>query len=209
MKLYITKGSPYARMVRVVMLEKGLENRIELIPAQTRVPGSPYYAVNPSGRVPYLVRDDGVGFEDSKLICAYLDQLDGKPAFELPSGAQTWEARRLEAVATSMMDGIAVWARELMRPESDRSATILRHEAERGERLADYWESEISHPWMGGPLNLAQITLACALGFDPWVPGFGWRNGRPNLAVWLDQILARPSFVATQPPVPHPPVPNK
>ena len=42
MKLYITPGSPYARMVRVVILEKKLEDRIEIIPAQTRHADSPY-----------------------------------------------------------------------------------------------------------------------------------------------------------------------
>src|SRR5690349_12209638 len=106
MKLYITPGSPYARMARMVVLEKGLERRVEVIEAQTRTPGSPYYAINPSGRVPYLVRDDGVGMEESQVICAYLDRLDGKPAFELSEAA--WEARRLEALARSLMDGVAV-----------------------------------------------------------------------------------------------------
>src|SRR5262245_48802797 len=33
-------------------------------------PGSPYYQINPSGRVPYLVDDTDVGMEDSQLICA-------------------------------------------------------------------------------------------------------------------------------------------
>jgi glutathione S-transferase len=73
MKLYITPGSPYARIARVVVLEKELENRVEIIAAQTRVACSPYYGINPSGRVPYLIRDDGVGLEESALICAYLE----------------------------------------------------------------------------------------------------------------------------------------
>ena len=33
MKLYITPGFPYARMVRVVILEKGLQERIDEIAA--------------------------------------------------------------------------------------------------------------------------------------------------------------------------------
>ena len=60
MKLYITPGSPYARIARVVVLEKGLESRVEIIAAQTRLADSPYYNINPSGRVPCLIRDDGV-----------------------------------------------------------------------------------------------------------------------------------------------------
>src|SRR5438132_14308998 len=51
-KLYITPGSPYARMARVVVLEKGLERRVEIIVAQTRAADSPYYKSNPSARVP-------------------------------------------------------------------------------------------------------------------------------------------------------------
>src|SRR3954471_13446720 len=90
MKLYITPGSPYARMARVVVLEKKLESRVDIVFAKTRAAGSPYYAINPSGRVPYLVRDDGVGMEESALICDYLDRLEDKPAFDLPSGAQGW-----------------------------------------------------------------------------------------------------------------------
>jgi len=58
------------------VLEKGLLDRVEIIPAQTRVADSPYYRINPSGRVPYLVRNDGIGMEESALICAYLDRLD-------------------------------------------------------------------------------------------------------------------------------------
>jgi glutathione S-transferase len=118
MKLYITPGSPYARIARVVVLEKGLESRVEIIAAQTRLADSPYYNINPSGRVPYLIRDDGVGLEESAVICAYLDHLDGNPAFDLPAGDQAWEARRLEALARSMLDGLAVWGREIiLRPQ--------------------------------------------------------------------------------------------
>jgi glutathione S-transferase len=113
MKLYVTPGSPYARMARIVVLEKGLEDRVEVVVAKTRTADSPYYAVNPSGRVPYLVDDDGVGREESALICAYLDQLDGEPAFDLPGGEQGWEARRIEALARSLLDGLSVWGREI------------------------------------------------------------------------------------------------
>src|SRR6185436_16421255 len=122
MKLYITPGSPYARMVRILVLEKKLERRVEVIVAQTRKAGSPYYAVNPSGRVPYLVCDDGIALEESQLIWDYIDNLDGKPAYGLPPGL---EPRRLEALARSFLDGLAVWGRELVRPENERSPTLL------------------------------------------------------------------------------------
>jgi glutathione S-transferase len=43
MKLYVTPRSPYARLARILVLEKGLENRVEIIQAKTRTAGSPYY----------------------------------------------------------------------------------------------------------------------------------------------------------------------
>jgi glutathione S-transferase len=200
MKLYITPGSPYARMARIVILEKGLSDRVEVIVAQTRVADSPYYRINPSGRVPYLIRDDGVGMEESAVICAYLDRLDGKPDFDLPAGNQAWEARRLQALASSMLDGLAVWGREIVRPPNERSPTIIQHEADRSRRMSDVWESEIAHPLMQAALNMAQISLACALGLEARNPDLDWRRGHPKLCDWFGKIAARPSFAATAPP---------
>ena len=197
MKLYVTPNSPYARMARIVVLEKGLGSRIEIVQAQTRRANSPYYAINPSGRVPYLVRDDGVGMEESALICDYLDQLDGRPTFGLPPG---WEARRLEALARSLVDGVSVWNRELARPEDERSPTVISHEAERSRRMVDLWEREIGHPLMQGSLNRIHLTLACTLGLEARNPGFQWRPGHPQLVDWYAPIAARPSFAATVPP---------
>src|SRR5918995_5226602 len=107
MKLYVTVTSPYARLARIIIAEKGLEDRVEIIAAKTRVADSPYYQINPSGRVPYLVDDTGVGMEDSQLICAYLDGLDGKPRFHLPLHLSDWAYRRFEASARSLCDGIS------------------------------------------------------------------------------------------------------
>lgn len=202
MKLYMTPGSPYARMVRILILEKKLESRVEIIVARTRVAESPYYTINPSGRVPYLLREDGAGLEESALICDYLDHLDGAPAFALPAGNAALEARRLEALARSMMDGLSVWNRELARPANERSPGIIRHETERAQRMANLWEREIDHALMRGALNMAQLTLACALGLEARIADFRWRVGRACLCDWYDRLAARPSFAATAPPGP-------
>jgi glutathione S-transferase len=187
-------------MARIVVLEKGLQSRVQIIVAKTRAADSPYYAINPSGRVPYLIREDGLGLEESALICAYLDRLDGKPAFDLPGEDPPWEAHRLEALARSLVDGLSVWLREILRPENERSPGVIQHETERARRLVDLWEREIDHPVMHGPLNRASMTLACALGLEARNPGFRWRAGRPKLCAWFDPIAARPSFAATAPP---------
>jgi len=175
MKLYITPGSPYARMARVALMEKQLTSRIEILLAQTRIADSPYYNINPSGRVPYLVRDDGVGMEESALICSYLDHLDGRPEFDPLPGASEWEGRRLDALASSLLDGLSVWGREIMRPENEQSPMVIHHETARARRMINLWEREIDHPVMRGGLNLVQIRLGCALGLEARNPQFRWR----------------------------------
>lgn len=199
MKLYITATSPYARVVRIAIIEKGLGDRVETLLAKTRTPGSPYYLVNPSGRVPFLVRDDGSVLEDSQTIAAYLDSLDGRPTLTLQASLQDWAYGRLEGIARSMVDGISVWVREMRRPEEERSLTILAHEAARAERLATFWEREIGHPLMQGPLNMAQMLLIAGIDQAQYAHMAEFEKGRPKLAIWVRRLRERPSIKATAP----------
>ena len=41
MKLYVTLRSPYARLARILVLEKELEDRVEIIQAKNAHPGQP------------------------------------------------------------------------------------------------------------------------------------------------------------------------
>jgi glutathione S-transferase len=203
MKLYITPGSPYARIARIMVLEKRLDHRVEIEMAQTRTVNSPYYRVNPSGRVPYLVRDDGVGLEESAVICRYLDHLNGRPEFDLPAGDDSWEASRLGALATSLVDGVSVLGRETGRPTNEQSPGVIRHEIDRAGRMTDLWEAQIDHPLMQGKFNTVQMTLICALGLEARYRDFRWREGHQRLCEWFARMAERPSVAKTAPPAGH------
>ena len=199
MKLYVTYGSPYARLARMVVVEKGLEGRVEILEAKTRTAGSPYYQINPSGRVPYLVDDAGIGMEDSQLICAYLDSLDGKPPV-LPPTESDWAYRRLEANARSMCEGICVWVREMARPERERSPTALAHEVARSGRMADFFEARACDPLMEAEPAMAHLTVAVSLDMARKRGPGDLTDGRPQLAAWMRPISALPSMQKTAPP---------
>jgi glutathione S-transferase len=200
MKLYVTYGSPYARLARIIVIEKAIEDRVEIIKAKTRTPGSPYYQINPSGRVPYLIDDTGVGMEDSQLICAYLDGLDGEPRFHNASHASDKAYLRLEFAARSMCDGIAVWGREMARPENERSPTTLAHESARAQRMADFFEDRVTDPLMQGSPCMAHLILAVAVEMTR-KRGLGdLTAGRPRLASWMRSISDLPSMQRTVPP---------
>jgi glutathione S-transferase len=200
MKLYVTYTSPYARLARIIVIEKALENRVELIEAKTRTRDGPYYQINLSGRVPYLVDDAGVGMEDSQLICAYLDNLDGKPRFHKPRTAPDWAYLRLEFMARSMCDGISVWTREMARPANERSPTVLAHEVARSRRMADVFEGQIADPLMQGAPHMAHFILAVALDRARYCGLDDLTDGRPRLAEWMRSISDRPSMQRTAPP---------
>jgi len=199
MKLYVTYGSPYARLARIIVIEKALEDRVEIIEAKTRTPGSPYYRINPSGRVPYLVDDTGVGMEDSQLVCAYLDSFDGKPRFHNASRASDWAYLRLEFAARSMCDGIAVWGREMVRPENERSPTTLAHESARAQRMADFFEDRVTDPLMQGSPGMAHLILAVGVEMAR-KRGLGdLTAARARLASWMRSISDLPSMQRTVP----------
>jgi glutathione S-transferase len=199
MKLYVTYTSPYARLARIIVIEKALEDRVEVIAAKTRIRESPYYQINPSGRVPYLVDDVGIGMEDSQLICAYLDSLDGKPRFH-PLTAPDWAYLRLEFMARSMCDGVSVWTREMARPADERSPTVLAHEAARSQRMANVFEDQIANTLMRGAPHMAHFILAVALERASYCGLDNLSNGRPQLAKWMRSMSDLPSMQRTAPP---------
>ncbi len=57
MKLFGTPGSPFARKVRIVLIEKNIAH--DYIVARASTPDSPVPPFNPLAKIPTLVRDDG------------------------------------------------------------------------------------------------------------------------------------------------------
>jgi glutathione S-transferase len=147
--------------------------------------------------VPYLVDDAGIGMEDSQLICAYLDGLDGTPRFHHPLHESDWPYRRLEANARSMCEGICVWVREMSRPESERSPTVLAHEIARSERMADLFEARVSEPPMQAEPGMAHLILAVSLEMARKRGPGDLTSGRPQLAAWMRRISDLPAMRAT------------
>jgi glutathione S-transferase len=141
-----------------------------------------------------------MGMEDSQIICAYLDGLDGKPRFHKKAHTSNWPYLRLEFAARSLCDGISVWGREMTRPAGERSPTTLAHELARAGRMADFFEGNIADPAMQGPPTMAQLTLAVAIEIARKRGMSDLLAGRPGLSDWLPRLAALPSMQRTYPP---------
>lgn len=118
MKLYYSDASPFARKCRVVAIERGLDDQIELLTAMPLDNPDDLLTCNPLGRVPALILDDGMALTDSALICTWLDE-QGAGTEMTPA---SWEGRRDEALATGVMEAAVAMAFEGRRPEAEQSA---------------------------------------------------------------------------------------
>ena len=201
MKLYTGALSPFARKCRIVAAELGLADRIELVaqPVHPVTPDAKYLrSANPLGKIPALMLDDGQVLYDSHVICEYLCALAGDTGL-LPTGADRWDVLTRQALASGMTDAVVLVRYETaLRPESLRWADWTAGQLQKFEAGLSHFEGEAAR--LNAPLDLAQIALACALGYtDARFPDLGWRERAPAVARWHAEIETRPSFSATAP----------
>jgi len=94
-RLYHLPLSPFCRKVRLALAEKRIEvDLIEERPWEGRLD---FLRMNPAGKVPVLVTDDGLVLADSWAIVAYLEETVADPALMPENPAERAEVRRLTA----------------------------------------------------------------------------------------------------------------
>lgn len=183
MIIYIAPGSPFARILRILSRERGLG--LTEVETPLRDPAAPQLAHNPAGRVPALL-DGTVLICETPLILAHLGLLPHEPAALARLGQ-----------ALALLDGIAVWNRDLRRPEQQRSPSFQALERTRANRILDALDLAAHDPF-----SIEGIALACALGYcDRRHTVFQWRDGRDTLAAWYAAAINRPAFAETMPPL--------
>ena len=201
MKLHYALPSPYVRKVRAVAIELGLDDRIELL-TRGMTPVSPeaeLNADNPLGKIPCLITDEGEALYDSRVICAYLDDLAGGGKVIPASGAARWTAHRREALADGILDA-AVGRRyeTFLRPKELHWEAWIDGQREKFMRGLDQFEKEAAS--FGDSVDIGTIAAACACGYmDFRYADERWRGTRPTLATWYETFSKRPSIATTAP----------
>lgn len=195
MKLFYSTNSPYARKCRVVMYEKKLESRVELVNVNPLENPQELWAVNPLGTVPALVTDQGLHLCESPAICEYLDSLSPEnPLFPAPEYRVCVLA--IAALADGIMDAAVACVMEGRRPEDKRyPAWVQRKEAAIRRAI----EKCAGINWELSP-SIGTIGLAVALAYvDFRLPQLNWRAEHTKLAEWLDEFSKRPAMTVTKP----------
>ena len=79
MILYSTPTSPFGRKVKIAARIHGVMDRLRIEAGDPWSEGSVLRSVNPLGKMPVLVGDDGFAIYDSGVILEFLDTLLDKP----------------------------------------------------------------------------------------------------------------------------------
>ena len=201
MRLFYSPASPYARKVRVLALEAGLDKKIEMINvALTPVAANADVDKhNPIGKIPVL-SVKGMDLFDSPVICEYLDHQHKGRKLLPRKGRGRWVALRQQAMGDGLLDAALLARYEtFLRPEGRRWPEWSQGQVKKIDGVLDTLEAEAKA--LKGKPTLGTITIACALGYlDFRFHDHDWRSKRPKLAKWFATFSKLPSMKATVPP---------
>jgi glutathione S-transferase len=192
-KLHSLARSPFARKVRIALLEKALPFEIEAVDLAARTPA--FLSVSPLGKIPAFVDEDGTAVFDSTVIVEYLDDRYPEPSLLGATWAERLLNRALDELGDTVADqGVAMYQARLRgdTPAEERALALAKKAlAELDRRTQDgRWPARF---------GVGDVAVLSALGY------FELRHGRATLeeapavlqkaAAWAD----RPSVAATVP----------
>lgn len=191
--------SPFARKVRIVADILGVADRITLQPTTTTDPADPLRGVNPLGKIPALVLDDGSPIFDSRVIVEYLETTYGKGDIIPPDPVKRFRQLTLAALAEGVNDALLLISYEgRYREPPQISQKWLDHQLGKVTRGLDHISRHLDEYKAPG---VAAISLACALGYADWRKQIDWRKLYPSLVSWLDAFdKAVPAWQRTKAP---------
>lgn len=197
MKLYGSPTSPYVRKVRAFMKERNID--CEFVVEGPHDEAGNVARLNPLGKVPLIVRDDGEVLFDSPMLIEYLDSLRDEALYPPPSEAR-WQVQRWRALGQGLCDATVARLMETRRvPERQDPAVIARQEDKVAGalRFADERVSGGNYLF-GERFGIADIAMAVALEYVDFRYAHDWRSQYKRLAHWLSGIADQHSLKETR-----------
>jgi len=201
MKLIGSLASPYVRKVRVVLAEKKLDCQFVL--ENVWAADTTINQLNPLGKVPCLIMEDGDVLVDSRVMVEYLDTLTPVCKLLPPNGRERADIKCWEALADGILDAaILVRLERTQRPPELQSEEWVERQMRKVHQgLAVLAERLGEAPYCAGiHYSLADVAVGCALGWLSFrFPEIDWRSTHANLARLHDKLAERQSFKDTVP----------
>lgn len=197
MDLYTNLTSPYARVARIALKEKGVWDRVRQHVVDPWADAPDFVRANPLGRVPTLVTDEGDRLTECLLIVSYLDERVPNPALVPATGAGAVLGRAGRAMG--IIDAaVAIIIGRKVAPDFDAGMVGRRRFRNMQVALSDL---ENDPPAMAGNApDLSVIAAVVALDYLAFrFADTDWLEGRPRLAAMRAGLADRPSLVDTMP----------
>lgn len=199
LKLYWSPSSPFVRKVLIVAHELGLIDRIaceRAVVGPARL-NPEVMRDNPLNKIPTLVAEGPLALFDSRVICEYLDDIDGGARMFPRDPERRWTALRRQALADGLTETAVLLRDEHWRGDGHRSPAHLHAYGEKVRACLAALEGE---DLCAPQPDIGHVAIACALSYlDFRLPEIDWRAGHPRLAAWEREIAARPSLALTLP----------
>ena len=199
MILRFSPSSPFVRKVRIAIALLGFDKDVTIERADTTDPNDSLRKINPLGKIPVLIIEDGSAVYDSRVILDYLDDRAGGGKIVPRDSKARLAALRLQALADGILDAsiLTVYEGRYRKPEMHEPKWL---DLQSGKVSRALGVLEAAPPPIDPMPNVGQIALACALGYRDFRFGGSWRGEHPRLVAWLDNFAARvPAFAATKP----------
>lgn len=196
MVLRTTLTSPYGRKTRIASRVLGLDDRIEIVPADTLDEHDSLRAQNPLGKMPCLLLPDGRVLFDSRVIVEFFDSIASHRDPLIPTGPERFDALTMAALCDGVTDAalLMVYERRFREP-GQVSSRWLAHQQGKIERALATIAQRLPSP---DRTDVVSISLACALGYLDWRQPVSWREEFRPVADWLADFAAEePAFDAT------------
>jgi glutathione S-transferase len=198
LKLYTNAASPFARKCRVIAHELDIPlEEIRTLPFNDEA----FRRVNPLGKIPALVLDDGSVLIDSPVICEYLNQKHGGKFFPgmnlFKDSSGRWKALGLQAIGDGLADAAVAYVVEGRQP-APNEAQRARHRTAVTATL-----DMLERVKFAEPPTIGEIAIGCALGYlDFRIPDLDWKSAHPRLSAWFARFSEYPAMKATAPAAP-------
>ncbi len=193
MKLFCSPFSPFARKVMACAVARGIDGQITLVATTGEHPD--LVAVNPLGKLPCLVTEDGTALYDSRVICEFLDSV-GEVFPMFPAHGARFRALRFQALADGIADAAVLRRGEQARPAEAAREDVMKVQRAKITRALAVLEADV----LAAHVDIGTIAVACALGYlDLRYADEPWRDGHPKLAAWHEAMAQHPCMTATEP----------
>lgn len=203
MVLRFSPSSPFVRKVRIAVALLGFDNDVTMERADTADPNDSLRKINPLGKIPVLIVEDGSAVYDSRVILDYLDEHAGGGKIVPRDAKRRLEAYRLQALCDGILDAsiLTIYEGRFRKSEMQEPKWLELQAGKVSRALAVLEAAPPPFDPMPQVLpHVGQIALACALGYRDFRFGGSWRTEHPRLVGWLDKFAAQvPAFAATKP----------